>query len=692
MKFTRLRAAMLSFGILAAERWKNTGAVMRVTSNVGARSVQPFLGKTRKNLLIAGVAVTAVVGATGAAQAQCTGVGFASALAAAGSSTVGSIVSTLNTVNTTFLTQSTAFVSAPGDAQPNQSGGGVWTRGIGGTVETDTRTTATDITFTGIGGVPGTVTCDTKVRQNFGGYQVGADISRLNIGGLNFHMGITAGYVGSESRELTPGGTLRSNFQIPFAGVYAAWTLGNFFADTQVRWDFYGASLTDPLMNASGQEINARSVSFTGNTGYRLDIGQGWFVEPSLGVIYSSIDVDPINFAGTLVFAGPGLIPPATLAIGRFESLLGRASLRIGTNFVSGGVAWQPFATASVFHEFAENIRSTVQFNLGVDPIFGGFGGTVFNANLSSSRIETYGQFALGIAGQIVNTGWLGYVRADYRVGEDIEGWSVNAGLRYQFNPDRVAAPLITKAPKSPILAAVGPYIWSGFYIGGYLGSNFGTTEWQRNDTLPFGVFSALDVDYQGFIGGGQIGYNYQSGAFVAGIEIDAGVSNAKGGKACPAGVDVGSNYFFTCRADQPWLASFTGRLGYAYDRALFYVKGGLAIGETNVETVFNAGTQTNLLFGGNFANPVFGESKTHVGWTVGGGFEYGLTQNWSAKAEYMYYDLGTDGYSVNPGYLPDIHPVLGNQIIEVGTRGSTVKIGLNYRFTSGPALVAASY
>ena len=91
----------------------------------------------------------------------------------------------------------------------------------------------------------------------------------------------------------------------------------------------------------------------------------------------------------------------------------------------------------------------------------------------------------------------------------------------------------------------------------------------------------------------------------------------------------------------------------------------------------------------GAFANPVFGDSSTRVGWTVGAGFEYGLTANWSAKAEYMYYDLGSDGYSVNPGFLPDIFGTapFTSQTIEVNTRGNVVKLGLNYRFTSAPAL-----
>ncbi len=674
---------------------------MQMNSGV---STPPLLGRARKNLLMTGTALVAIVGASSAAQAQCTAppaaIPFAAFLSASGASAVGSIVSTLNTVSTTFLTQSTAFVSAPGNPQPNQSGGGIWVRGIGGTVETDTRSTATDFGLSGVGIIPGSVNCDTSVRQNFGGYQIGHDISRLNIGGLNFHMGLTAGYVDSSSRETSPGGTFKSDFQIPFAGIYAAWTIGNFFADTQVRFDFYNASLTDPIVNANGQDINARSVSFTGNAGYRFDVGSGWFVEPSVGVVYSSIDVDAINFAGTFPF-GAGIVFPATFAIERFESILGRASLRVGTNFVSGGVAWQPFVTASVFHEFADDINSTLQFNLS-NRFFGGGGGppVLFDSNLTSSRIDTYGQFALGIAGQIVNTGWLGYARVDYRIGEDIEGWNVNAGLRYQFTPEMIAAPLVTKGPKIPMLAAAGPYNWGGFYIGGYVGSNFGSTDWERRD-IPLappdgvGFFSQLDVDYQGFIGGGQIGYNMQSGAFVAGLELDAGWSNAKGGKSCPAGVDTGSNYFFTCEAEQRWLATFTGRLGYAYDRALFYVKGGVAAGETDIQTVFNAGNQPVFIFApAAFTNSTFGESKTRVGWTVGAGFEYGLTQNWSAKAEYMYYDLGTDGYSVNPGYLPDIYNAgpFTNQTIDVHTRGNVVKVGLNYRFTSAMAPVVARY
>ena len=63
-----------------------------------------------------------------------------------------------------------------------------------------------------------------------------------------------------------------------------------------------------------------------------------------------------------------------------------------------------------------------------------------FTGNLNTTRVGTYGQFALGVAGQLVGTGWLGYVRGDYRTGDNIEGYSVNGGIRYQFAPDPPAA------------------------------------------------------------------------------------------------------------------------------------------------------------------------------------------------------------------------------------------------------------
>ena len=114
---------------------------------------------------------------------------------------VNSIVSVLNTVNTSYLTSTSAFVSAPGNPQPDQQGSGAWARGISGSVETENTGRAT---ATALGAnVPGSVNCNTTTQTDFTGYQVGHDISVLNGGatGANFHVGVTAGYVEIDAKD-----------------------------------------------------------------------------------------------------------------------------------------------------------------------------------------------------------------------------------------------------------------------------------------------------------------------------------------------------------------------------------------------------------------------------------------------------------------------------------------------------------
>src|SRR5262245_37829660 len=113
-------------------------------------------------------------------------------------STLSALTSTINSVNTAFLTTTSAFVSGPGNAQPDQQGGGVWTRTVAGFVETDStsRSTLTVPPALGLGVATGTQTCHSTTRQDYFGYQFGHDISVLNVGGTgaNIHFGATAGY------------------------------------------------------------------------------------------------------------------------------------------------------------------------------------------------------------------------------------------------------------------------------------------------------------------------------------------------------------------------------------------------------------------------------------------------------------------------------------------------------------------
>ena len=130
-------------------------------------------------------------------------------------SSLGALTATINTVNTAFLTSTSAFVSAPGGPQPDQQGGGVWGRAVAGSVETTTKSTGTLDTSAvnpPIAAEPNRQTCNTTVRQDYTGYQVGSDISILNGGGTgaNWHFGVTAGALEAKTKDITPAGAYNS--------------------------------------------------------------------------------------------------------------------------------------------------------------------------------------------------------------------------------------------------------------------------------------------------------------------------------------------------------------------------------------------------------------------------------------------------------------------------------------------------
>ncbi len=131
-----------------------------------------------------------------------------------------------------------------------------------------------------------------------------------------------------------------------------------------------------------------------------------------------------------------------------------------------------------------------------------------FNQTTSTSRIGTYGQYSIGVAGQVVNTGWLGFVRVDYRNGDNIDGWTGNAGIRYQFTPEMIASvmPVKVKAPPHPFIA---PTNWTGFYVGGFAGVAAGRTDVQfRRRSLPACGRPAVGGGWLGRRS--RLGYNYQ--------------------------------------------------------------------------------------------------------------------------------------------------------------------------------------
>jgi opacity protein-like surface antigen len=203
----------------------------------------------------------------------------------------------------------------------------------------------------------------------------------------------------------------------------------------------------------------------------------------------------------------------------------------------------------------------------------------------------------------------------------------------YKWGDTTRAAPAAAALPtKAPILAAA-PMNWAGFYIGGHLGGGWSNDRWSDPFGPTPGTFGA--INFAGFgdrthatgpLGGGQIGFNLQTGSWVLGIEADASAADLRGENTCFSGL-VGLN----CQRVVEALGSVTGRVGFAWDRSLAYVKGGGAW--TN--TTYNLNGVTNVLTLGSGST-----SATAWGWTAGGGIEYALTYSWTARLEYDHIDV----------------------------------------------------
>jgi outer membrane immunogenic protein len=212
------------------------------------------------------------------------------------------------------------------------------------------------------------------------------------------------------------------------------------------------------------------------------------------------------------------------------------------------------------------------------------------------------------------------------------------------------------KAPPPP--APVSS--WTGLYIGAHVGTGWGTTESEINSVSGFGgglagfVLPVSQTQSNGFLGGVQGGYNLQLGPVaVIGVEGDFSFTNIKGTSPCVI--------VFACSTDHDWIATVAGRFGVTYDRALFYVKGGVAWAQTTYAASVNLGA--------SFTTSV---DETRIGALFGTGIEYAFLPGWSAKVEYNYIDFGKDDYNFVAGPL-----TFGTAIQE---KVHLVKAGLNYR------------
>lgn len=192
---------------------------------------------------------------------------------------------------------------------------------------------------------------------------------------------------------------------------------------------------------------------------------------------------------------------------------------------------------------------------------------------------------------------------------------------------------------KAAPIAPAPVMTWTGFYIGANVGYGWA-------DVGAAGFSNQLN----GVIGGGQIGYNWQAGQFVIGIEGDfQGADESRSDSGTIGGIG------FTVNQDIPWFGTLRGRIGYAFDNWLVYFTGGGAWQRYNL-SVTALGTTVS-------------DHTSRGGWTVGGGVEWMFAPQWSGKVEYLYTDTGNTSVTL-----------FGNTFTG-RAQNNIVRVGINYHF-----------
>jgi outer membrane immunogenic protein len=209
------------------------------------------------------------------------------------------------------------------------------------------------------------------------------------------------------------------------------------------------------------------------------------------------------------------------------------------------------------------------------------------------------------------------------------------------------AADLPSRAPPPVYVPPPPIFTWTGFYVGIEAGDQFG-----RSSTGIIAGPGAQPTYFpNGFVGGGYAGYNYQINQFVVGIE-----GNVDGSTYNGSAVDGVTGALRSTR--EPVDGSVRGRIGYAWDRVLFFGTGGVAIADIRNQTSLGGLTdQFNI---------------GRVGWTAGGGIEYAIDNNWAIRGEYLYSDYG---------HITEFEATTTGDTIRKHETDNKAMIGLSYKF-----------
>lgn len=231
-----------------------------------------------------------------------------------------------------------------------------------------------------------------------------------------------------------------------------------------------------------------------------------------------------------------------------------------------------------------------------------------------------------------------------------------------------MAADLPAREPApAPVPVAAPIFTWTGFYVGVNGGYAFDYDHRHRfTVSPPATAFNFGRRSDESFFIGAQAGYNYQFGSVVVGLEGDIQYTDLNNNRfRTVAGVTARS------RKNTNWFGTIRPRVGFAFNRALIYVTGGLAFGEASYRLTAVDGAGNNFRMRSN---------DTRVGYVLGGGVEYAFTNNLTAKLEYQYIDLGNKSHRAtvfNAGGAPN------GQVARARTKWDfhTIRVGLNYKF-----------
>jgi outer membrane immunogenic protein len=255
-----------------------------------------------------------------------------------------------------------------------------------------------------------------------------------------------------------------------------------------------------------------------------------------------------------------------------------------------------------------------------------------------------------------------------------VRSWTIAAALASAMLPAAAAELPIEAYPVRPVLVV---FRWTGIYAGVHAG---GASGYLMETPVPFLVTGSTvaplpaSLTTTGWLAGGQIGANYQVESWVLGIEAQASWANLTGSTSCVAN-SVPPTFVVApgnCTAKIDALGTAAARLGVAFDRLLLYGKGGAAWTNDNYQVLIPIAVR----------QLVFSTNLTRWGWMVGLGIEYAFTDNWTAKIEYNYMDLGT--YAVRFQDAFTYIPLDSN----TRERVNVVKVGVNYRIGVSPILI----